>query len=74
MPGWARRRYPPFVDRPDNRAINDGYKLLQSRAVGEHRLTRVGRQLGPFNRPRMARMVLAAHDTNALDEVLTLPL
>ncbi len=63
----------PFVDRPDNRAINDGYKLLQELGAvdKEHRLTRVGRQLSalPVD-PRLARMVLAAHDTNALDEVL----
>lgn len=63
----------PFVDRPDNRAINDGYKLLQELGAvdKEHRLTRIGRQLSalPVD-PRMSRMVLAAHDTNALDEVL----
>ncbi|CAM3695576.1 ATP-dependent RNA helicase HrpA [Parendozoicomonas haliclonae] len=63
----------PFVDRPDNRAINDGYKLLQELGAvdKDHRLTRVGRHLSVLpTDPRLGRMLLAAHDTNALDEVL----
>ncbi|WP_281645518.1 ATP-dependent RNA helicase HrpA [Parendozoicomonas sp. Alg238-R29] len=63
----------PFVDRPDNSAINDGYKLLQELgAVDKNsRLTRTGNQLSrlPID-PRIGRMILAAHDTNAVDELL----
>ena len=63
----------PFVDRPDNRAINDGYKLLQELGAvnKDQKLTRVGSQLSrlPID-PRIGRMILAAHDTNAVDELL----
>ncbi len=63
----------PFVDRPDNRAINDGYKLLQELGAVDknNTLTRVGRQLSqlPVD-PRIGRMLLAAHDTQAVDELL----
>ena len=63
----------PFVDRPDNRAINDGYKLLQELGAvdSRHCLTGVGRPLStlPID-PRLGRMLLAGHETNALDEVL----
>ena len=63
----------PFVDKPDNKAINDGYRLLQELGAVDknNRLTKVGRQLAqlPLD-PRIGRMLLAAHDTNALDEML----
>ncbi len=63
----------PFVDCPDNSAINDGYKLLQELGAvdQDNHLTRAGRQLAtlPVD-PRLGRMLLAAHDNNALDEVL----
>ncbi|MCL6269292.1 ATP-dependent RNA helicase HrpA [Sansalvadorimonas sp. 2012CJ34-2] len=63
----------PFVDRPDNKAINDGYRLLQELGAvsNDNRLTRTGRQLSqlPID-PRLGRMLLASHDTNALEELL----
>ncbi|KEI72684.1 ATP-dependent RNA helicase HrpA [Endozoicomonas elysicola] len=63
----------PFVDPPDSKAINDGFKLLQELvAVGQdRRITPVGRQLGqlPVD-PRLGRMLIEAHKNNALHEVL----
>lgn len=63
----------PFVDPPDSKAINDGFKLLQELgAVGkDRRITRIGRQLGqlPVD-PRLGRMLIEAHDHNALHELL----
>ncbi|WP_257296498.1 ATP-dependent RNA helicase HrpA [Endozoicomonas sp. YOMI1] len=63
----------PFVDPPDGKAINDGFKLLQELvAVGkDRRITPVGRQLGqlPVD-PRLGRMLIEANNNNALHEVL----
>jgi ATP-dependent helicase HrpA len=63
----------PFVEAPDNTMISDGYKLLEELgAVNAQRdLTEIGRQLArlPLD-PRVARMVLAAKDESALNEVM----
>ena len=63
----------PFVDAPDGKIINDGFKLLQELgAVGkDRRITAVGRQLSqlPVD-PRLARMLVEAHKNNALHETL----
>ncbi|WP_353620085.1 ATP-dependent RNA helicase HrpA [Thalassotalea sp. G20_0] len=63
----------PFVDPPDGKAINDGFKLLQELvAVGKgRRITPIGRQLGqlPVD-PRLGRMLIEANKNNALHEVL----
>ncbi|WP_419535253.1 ATP-dependent RNA helicase HrpA [Endozoicomonas sp.] len=63
----------PFVDPPDGKAINDGFKLLQELvAVGkDRRITPAGRQLGqlPVD-PRLGRMLIEANKNNALHEVL----
>ncbi|GAA0686944.1 ATP-dependent RNA helicase HrpA [Marinobacterium maritimum] len=63
----------PFVDPPDTRLINDGYKLLEELgAVDDRRgITSVGRQLArlPVD-PRIARMVIEAAKQGALREVL----
>ncbi|WP_370514641.1 ATP-dependent RNA helicase HrpA [Endozoicomonas sp. OPT23] len=63
----------PFVDAPDDKAINDGFKLLQELgAVNEQRrMSRVGHQLSklPVD-PRMARMLVEADKNNALNEML----
>ncbi|WP_281180404.1 ATP-dependent RNA helicase HrpA [Endozoicomonas ascidiicola] len=62
----------PFVDPPDSKAINDGFKLLQELgAVGkDRRITSVGRQLGqlPVD-PRLGRMLIEANKNNAVHEV-----
>ncbi|MGB0360041.1 MAG: ATP-dependent RNA helicase HrpA, partial [Endozoicomonas sp.] len=63
----------PFVDPPDSKAINDGFKLLQELGAVDNsrRLTLVGRQLGqlPID-PRLGRMLVEAHKNNALKEAL----
>lgn len=63
----------PFVDPPDSRYINDGFKLLQELgAVDSKRgITRIGRQLAqlPID-PRLGRMVIEAARNNCLREVL----
>ena len=63
----------PFVDPPDTRQINDGYRLLQElKAVDEQReVTALGRQIAslPLD-TRLARMLLAAAHQNALREML----
>ncbi|WP_116116214.1 ATP-dependent RNA helicase HrpA [Austwickia chelonae] len=70
----------PFVDRPDNRMVTDGLRLLHElHAVDpdepdpRRRLTSVGRQLAavPVD-PRMARMILAAAQEGSLREVLVI--
>jgi len=62
----------PFVDPPDRRMINDGYRLLAELGAvdGERRVTRLGRQLArlPVD-PRIARMLLEAAHTHCLREV-----
>ena len=63
----------PFVEPPDSRYINDGYKLLEELgAVDRFRaLTPVGEKLArlPVD-PRLGRMILAAHEQNCVSEML----
>lgn len=63
----------PFLDAPDSRLVNDGFRLLEELDAvdDQRRLTRIGRQLArmPLD-PRLARMVLAAGPLGALHEVL----
>lgn len=63
----------PFVDPPDNRFINDGFKLLQELGAVDNRrgLTRVGRQLSrlPID-PRLGRMVIESARNNCVREAL----
>jgi ATP-dependent helicase HrpA len=65
----------PFVEPPSGRAIADGMQLLaELNAVDErNELTTTGRQLAklPLD-PRVARMLLAAHDQQCLAEVLVI--
>lgn len=62
----------PFIDPPDSRYINDGFRLLQELgAVDESRsLTRLGRDLCrlPID-PRIGRMLLEAVKNNCLREM-----
>ena len=63
----------PFVDPPDRRMINDGFKLLEELGAVDKRrqLTKVGKTLARFQvDPRMARMLIAAAQQNCLKEVL----
>lgn len=66
----------PFVQPPDSRAINDGFKLLEELGaidldLGRQKLSKMGRQLArlPID-PRYARMVIEAAKQNSLHEVL----
>ena len=63
----------PFLEKPDIRLINDGYKLLfELQAVDENRnITKLGRTLAslPID-PKLARMVIAAKTYHCLKEIL----
>lgn len=65
----------PFVEAPDAKFINDGYRTLQElAALDRHRqLTPLGKRLGrlPID-PRLGRMLLAAADEGCVSEVLTI--
>lgn len=63
----------PFVQMPLNRAVVDGYHLLQELGAIDERnqLTQIGKSIAklPID-PKIARMILAARDEGALREVL----
>lgn len=66
----------PFVQAPDSRNINDGFRLLEELRATEKRkgrmqLTKLGRQLAklPID-PRYARMVIEAAKQGSLQEVI----
>jgi ATP-dependent helicase HrpA len=65
----------PFVDPPETRLVNDGYRLLQElEAVDDGRhVTAIGRQMArlPVD-PRIARMLVEAHRHGSLAEMLVL--
>ncbi len=63
----------PFVDPPDRRLINDGFKLLEELGAVDRkrRLTPVGKTLSRFQvDPRLARMVMAGEQGGCLAEIL----
>ena len=65
----------PFVDPPDKRLWNDGYKLLfELGAVDEkERLTKIGQKLAIFpTDPRIARALLSSVEMNCLSEMLVI--
>ncbi|WP_299586760.1 ATP-dependent RNA helicase HrpA [uncultured Microbulbifer sp.] len=63
----------PFVDPPDPRLINDGYKLLEELLAvdAQGRVTKLGRALSrlPLD-PRLSRMLLAGADKGSARELL----
>jgi len=65
----------PFIERPQARAIADGYQLLaELGAVDDaNELTPIGNELArlPLD-PRVGRMILEARSRQALDEVLVI--
>jgi len=65
----------PFVDPPDTRLLNDGYRLLQelSAVDGDRRITRLGKQMAalPVD-PRLARILLEAGRQRCLSEALVI--
>lgn len=63
----------PFVEPPDSRYINDGYRLLQELGAVDinNEITKVGRILATFPvDPRISRILLAAAENNCLHELL----
>ncbi|SDX99704.1 ATP-dependent helicase HrpA [Allochromatium warmingii] len=71
--GFGAIEHFPFIDRPDSRLINDGYRTLEELGALDDRgeLTTLGRQLArlPVD-PRIGRMLLAAAENHCLAEVL----
>ncbi len=65
----------PFIDAPETRLVNDGYRLLaELEAVDEAReVTETGRTMArlPVD-PRLARMLIEAKRTGALRETIVL--
>jgi ATP-dependent helicase HrpA len=65
----------PFVDPPDGRALNDGYRLLQELGAldAERRITRRGRAMArlPLD-PRLARALLESQRFHAEGELLAI--
>jgi ATP-dependent helicase HrpA len=65
----------PFIERPQGRAIADGYQLLNELGAvdDDNELTRTGQELArlPLD-PRVGRMILEARERGALDEVLVI--
>ncbi|HHJ34595.1 MAG TPA: ATP-dependent RNA helicase HrpA, partial [Gammaproteobacteria bacterium] len=63
----------PFVEPPEDRLVNDGYKLLFELGAIDHvnAITRTGKQLAHFPvDPKLARILLEAVEEGALTEVL----
>ena len=65
----------PFIERPQGRAIADGYQLLNELGAVDdnNELTRTGQELArlPLD-PRVGRMIIEARERQALDEVLVI--
>ncbi|XOV82020.1 MAG: ATP-dependent RNA helicase HrpA [bacterium] len=64
----------PFIDLPEGRAIKDAMRLLEElQALQGGKLTTLGQRMAgmPLD-PRLARMLLAAGELGALNEVLTI--
>ena len=65
----------PFIDVPDSRALNDGYRLLQElQALDENRrITRLGRAMArlPLD-PRLSRALLESKRFHAQRELLAI--
>ncbi len=73
--GLGEIRHFPFLEAPDSRLINDGYKLLEElSAVDDRRkVTPLGRTMArlPLD-PRLARMLVTAADQGSLAETLVI--
>jgi ATP-dependent helicase HrpA len=73
--GFGAIEHFPFIDRPDSRLINDGYRTLEELGAldAQGELTPLGRQLArlPVD-PRIGRMLLAAAEHQCLAEVLVI--
>ena len=65
----------PFVESPESRFVNDGYRTLQELGAlnDKRQLTDIGKRLArlPID-PRLGRMLLAAADEGCVTDVLTI--
>lgn len=65
----------PFIDKPDSRMINDGYKLLEELQAVDKKgaLTRLGKMLVsiPID-PKFARMLIEASKLGCLTELMVI--
>jgi len=64
-----------FIDQPDSRLLNDGYKLLQELGGvdDERKLTPIGRQMGDLSvDPKYARILIEANALGCLRDALVL--
>ncbi len=65
----------PFVDAPEKKSINDGFRMLLALGAVDtkNRITTIGKQLSrlPID-PRIGRMLLSAARQGALNEVLVI--
>ncbi len=63
----------PFIEAPDPRSLNDGYRLLQELGAidSQKQVTAIGKALLKFPvDPRLGRMLIAAKDFQCLKELL----
>ncbi|MBW4933357.1 ATP-dependent RNA helicase HrpA [Marinobacter sp. F4206] len=71
--GLGEIRHFPFLESPDRRQVNDGYKLLEelSAVDDKRRVTKLGRTMArlPLD-PRLARMLVTAAGQGSLAETL----
>ncbi|AOY90158.1 ATP-dependent RNA helicase HrpA [Marinobacter salinus] len=71
--GLGEIRNFPFLESPDSRQVNDGYKLLEelSAVDDKRRVTRLGQTMArlPLD-PRLARMLVTSADHGSLAETL----
>lgn len=64
-----------FIDQPDNRLLNDGFKLLEELNAIDHnrKLTLIGRQMSDLAvDPKYARILIEANKLNCLRDTLVL--
>ncbi|MDJ0832737.1 MAG: ATP-dependent RNA helicase HrpA [Gammaproteobacteria bacterium] len=64
-----------FIEAPDSRLINDGYRLLDElqAVTADDRVTRLGKQIARLpTDPRLARMLLRASDLGCLKEAMVI--
>jgi len=65
----------PFIDKPDKRLLNDGFKLLHELNCVDHsnKLTQIGRQLNrlPLD-PKYARVLYQANQLGCLHEIVVI--
>ncbi|WP_211285629.1 ATP-dependent RNA helicase HrpA [Marinobacter guineae] len=73
--GLGEIRQFPFLEAPDKRQVNDGYKLLEELGAvdDKRRVTKLGRTMArlPLD-PRLARMLVTAADLGSLSETLVI--